>query len=247
MAVSLRDRRPPPKADTIETRARYAWHDIEGDWRAASPRPAGSRRQSYATASDRNFERVERFFYIGAAALVVVEEVGSSPRPALSISLFAGLMKGKKMERLVRDAAALGVESVTPFISSRTIPKDIGDMKLERMKKIAVEESGLSGRNRPLQVRPPVAFADAVRSGADLSLFVWEEETTDIREVIRSRRTTPATVGLFTGPEGGFSAGEAKTAADAGLVSVGLGRRIIRAETAPLVAAAIVQYEWGDL
>lgn len=72
MAVSLRDRRPPPKADTIETRARYAWHDIEGDWRAASPRPAGSRRQSYATASDRNFERVERFFYIGAAALVVV-------------------------------------------------------------------------------------------------------------------------------------------------------------------------------
>jgi 16S rRNA (uracil1498-N3)-methyltransferase len=180
-------------------------------------------------------------------ALVAVEEVGSSPRPVLSISLFAGLMKGKKMERLVRDAAALGVESVTPFISSRTIPKDIGDMKLERMKKIAVEESGLSGRNRPLQVRPPVAFADAVRSGADLSLFVWEEETTDIREVIRSRRTTPATVGLFTGPEGGFSAGEAKTAADAGLVSVGLGRRIIRAETAPLVAAAIVQYEWGDL
>ena len=42
MAVSLRDRRPPPKADTIETRARYAWHDIEGDWRVASPRPAGS-------------------------------------------------------------------------------------------------------------------------------------------------------------------------------------------------------------
>ncbi|PPD09679.1 MAG: hypothetical protein CTY36_03070, partial [Methylocystis sp.] len=70
MAVSLRDRRPPPKADTIETRARYAWHDIEGDRRMASPRPAGSR-QSYATASDRNFERVERFFYIGAAALVV--------------------------------------------------------------------------------------------------------------------------------------------------------------------------------
>ena len=71
MAVSLRDRRPPPKADTIETRARYAWRDIEGDRRMASPRPAGSR-QSHATASERNFERVERFFYIGAATLVVV-------------------------------------------------------------------------------------------------------------------------------------------------------------------------------
>jgi 16S rRNA (uracil1498-N3)-methyltransferase len=183
----------------------------------------------------------------GDMELAVVEEVGFRPRPVLSINLFAGLMKGKKMERVVRDAAALGVESITPFISSRTIPKDIGDMKLERMKKIAVEESSLSGRNRPLLVSAPVAFADAVRSGADLSLFVWEEETKDIKEVIRSRQATPATVGLFTGPEGGFSAGEAKTAADAGLVSVGLGRRIIRAETAPLVAAAIVQYEWGDL
>ncbi|HEY8126595.1 MAG TPA: hypothetical protein VIF88_14380 [Methylocystis sp.] len=72
MAVSLRDRRPPPKADNIETRARYAWHDIEGDWRVASPRPGEARRQPFGTESDRNFERVERFFYFGAAALVVV-------------------------------------------------------------------------------------------------------------------------------------------------------------------------------
>lgn len=179
--------------------------------------------------------------------LAVIEEIGTSPRPGLSIRVFAGLMKGKKMERLVRDAAALGVESVTPFISSRTVPKDIGDMKLERMKKIAVEESGLSGRNRPLAVHPPVPFSDAVRSAADLSLFVWEQETADIREVVRSRQAAPGTVGIFTGPEGGFSAEEAGTAAAAGLVSVGLGRRIIRAETAPLVAAVIVQYEWGDL
>lgn len=71
MAVSLRDRGAPPK-DNVETRARYAWHDIEADWRVASPRPNGSRRQSYATDSDRNFERVERFFYVGAAALVIV-------------------------------------------------------------------------------------------------------------------------------------------------------------------------------
>jgi 16S rRNA (uracil1498-N3)-methyltransferase len=179
--------------------------------------------------------------------LNVVEEVGPPVRPVLSIDLFAGLMKGKKMERLVRDAAALGVRSVTPFISSRTIPKDIGDMKLERMKKIAVEESALAGRNRPLEVFSPVAFADAVVTGADLSLFVWERETMDIRELVRSRQAAPKTVRIFTGPEGGFSAEEAGTASRAGLVSVGLGRRIIRAETAPLVAAAIVQYEWGDL
>jgi len=72
MAVLLRDRGPSPKADTIETRARYAWQDMEGDWRAASLRPSGSYLKAYAAASDRNFERVERFFYVGAGALVVV-------------------------------------------------------------------------------------------------------------------------------------------------------------------------------
>jgi hypothetical protein len=73
MDVSLRDRRGAPlKTDNIETRARYAWHDIEADWRVASPRPVGPRRQSYAMDFDRNFERVERFFCYGAAALVIV-------------------------------------------------------------------------------------------------------------------------------------------------------------------------------
>ncbi|MGJ0620233.1 MAG: hypothetical protein ACR65Z_05905 [Methylocystis sp.] len=72
MSVSLRARGAPPKADNIETRARYAWHDIEADWRVASPRPIGPRRPSQAMDADGNFEKVERFFYYGAAALVVV-------------------------------------------------------------------------------------------------------------------------------------------------------------------------------
>ncbi|MGD9921054.1 MAG: hypothetical protein AB7V13_06360 [Pseudorhodoplanes sp.] len=72
MAVSLRERGAPPKTDNIETRARYAWHDIEADWRVASPRPIGPRRPSYSMDADRNFEKVERFFYFGAAALVIV-------------------------------------------------------------------------------------------------------------------------------------------------------------------------------
>lgn len=72
MAVSLRERGAAPRTDNIETRARYAWHDIEADWRVASPRQVGPRRKSYAMDADRNFEKVERFFYYGAAALVVV-------------------------------------------------------------------------------------------------------------------------------------------------------------------------------
>lgn len=72
MAASFRDRELAAKSDTIETRARYAWRDVEGDRRAASPRPNGSRSRSARAESDRNFQRVERFFYVGAAALVLV-------------------------------------------------------------------------------------------------------------------------------------------------------------------------------
>ncbi|MBI1980517.1 MAG: hypothetical protein HYS63_02950 [Methylocystis sp.] len=72
MAVSLRDHGAAAKTDNIEMRARYAWHDIEADWRVASPRPSGPRRKPYAAGSDRDFEKVERFFYYGAAALVMV-------------------------------------------------------------------------------------------------------------------------------------------------------------------------------
>jgi 16S rRNA (uracil1498-N3)-methyltransferase len=183
----------------------------------------------------------------GEMTVSIIDELGPRPGPVLSIRLFAGLTKGNRMERLVRDAAALGVESLTPFVSSRTIPKDIGDMKLERMKKIALEESRLAGRNRPLSVLPPVAFTEAVRSATGLSLLVWEEETADIRDALAAREAPSGGVSLYTGPEGGFSREEAETAVEAGLVPVGLGPRIIRAETAPLVAAVIVQYEWGDL
>lgn len=70
MAVSLRDHGASSR-DNIETRARYAWHDLEADWRVASPRPGGRRSRPYAVDADRNFERVERFFYYGAAALVI--------------------------------------------------------------------------------------------------------------------------------------------------------------------------------
>lgn len=72
MAVSLRDRELSAKVDNIETRARYAWADIEGDWRAASARPRDARRAAQAHDSDPNFERVERLLYVGAALLVFI-------------------------------------------------------------------------------------------------------------------------------------------------------------------------------
>jgi 16S rRNA (uracil1498-N3)-methyltransferase len=78
-------------------------------------------------------------------------------------------------------------------------------------------------------------------------VIFWEDEARGVGEVLRAQKDRPAAVSIFTGPEGGFSEAEVALARGAGLIAAGLGRRILRAQTAPLVAAAIVQYEWGDL
>ena len=179
--------------------------------------------------------------------LDIVEEMPPRPEPFISISLFVGLVKGRKIERIVRDAAQLGVSSLTPFLSSRTIPRDIGDMKLLRMKKIAGEESRLARRNRPLEVLSPLTFPEAIAAREGFSVILWENEVRYIGEVLSEQRDLPRAVSIFTGPEGGFSEPEIALARAAGLAAARLGGRILRAETAPLVAAAIIQYEWGDL
>jgi 16S rRNA (uracil1498-N3)-methyltransferase len=183
----------------------------------------------------------------GGVVLEITAELPPRPEQSLSIHLFVGLLKGKKMEEVVKDAAQAGAVSLVPFSSSRTIPQEIGGERLVRMKKIAEEESRLARRNRPLAVHAPLPFSEALGARQGFSLILWEDETRGIGEVLKGQEDRPAAVSIFTGPEGGFSEAEVRLAQDAGLIAAGLGCRIFRAQTAPLVAAAIVQYEWGDL
>ena len=83
-------------------------------------------------------------------------------------------------------------------------------------------------------------------AGSVAPLFLYEDEREHgIRQALAGRR--PATVSLVIGPEGGFAPQEAQTAVQAGMLSVSLGPRILRCETAPLAALSAVMYETGNL
>jgi 16S rRNA (uracil1498-N3)-methyltransferase len=100
---------------------------------------------------------------------------------------------------------------------------------------------------------PEVSFGgdlDAVLRAAtqSLKIMLWEkEQSRGFKEILAGLNSTPDSVALLIGPEGGFSANEAQRAEAAGFIPVTVGRRIVRTETAGLLAVTILQFCWGDL
>ena len=136
-----------------------------------------------------------------------------------------------------------------PLVSGRAqVKTEGGSQRAERWRRIVTEAAEQCGRGRVPAVDPPLAFAEAVRSAPGLRLLPWEgERSRGLRSYLRRLQLTPEAVSLFIGPEGGFSAEEAALAREAGCVAVSLGPRILRSETAGIVAAALVMHELGEM
>jgi 16S rRNA (uracil1498-N3)-methyltransferase len=123
-----------------------------------------------------------------------------------------------------------------------------GAHKQERWRRVIQEAAEQSGRGRLPLLHPPLPFEKACQEARGLSLLPYEEEReTSLRQALWSRGGCYGEVNLFIGPEGGFSPSEVESARGWGVITVSLGPRILRAETAGLVAAAAILYEWGDL
>lgn len=172
------------------------------------------------------------------------------PAANIHLTLCQAIPKGDKMDGIIRHATELGAERILPFTAVRSIPRWRQEQlprKRERWQKIAVEACRQCGRTDIPEVGEIVTFERMLRDVPEsgLRLIPWEEETrTGLREVLRD----PARVGmadfiLAIGPEGGFSAGEIDQARKAGFLSVSLGKRVLRVETASLAVLAILQYE----
>jgi 16S rRNA (uracil1498-N3)-methyltransferase len=181
----------------------------------------------------------------GRAQLVVLELSREPTADPFELFLYPGLLKGKKLERVVRDAAELGVSAVVPCITERSISRRLSEAKKARLEAIAREESKLARRNRAMAVFDAVDFSSAVKTATGIKLFVWEEADRFLGDRLGEIGGPLGGVSVFTGPEGGFSPEEAVLAGDAGCITAGLGERILRAETAPGVTVTMIQYAWG--
>lgn len=173
---------------------------------------------------------------------------GESP---LRLTLVQGLPKAQKMDLIVQKGTELGISTLIPVYCRRSVvqltPLKAGERQ-RRWQRIAVEAAKQCRRAIVPVVWVPITWEEAVTlvpEGA-LGLLPWEEEeTVGLRDIL-SRREAPGEVYIFIGPEGGLTREEVEVARARGIITVGLGPRILRTETAGLAVAAVVQFHWGD-
>lgn len=185
----------------------------------------------------------------GRVEFSVNEGAPSKAEPAVAATLFVGYPKQGKLEEIIRHSVELGVTEIVPFFSRYCVaaPKK-EEAKNERYNRIAAEAAKQAGRAMiPHVALPLMDFSAVCRAldGYDKVLFFYEGGGTPPREVLAPGRVQR--LALITGSEGGFSTEEAAAAAQAGAVTVGLGPRILRCETAPLAALTAAMLLTGNL
>ncbi|MGV1099528.1 16S rRNA (uracil(1498)-N(3))-methyltransferase [Thiovibrio sp. JS02] len=172
-------------------------------------------------------------------------------KPAkVRVDLGQALLKGQKMEFILQKATELGIDAIRPFWSEHGVNKTRSDTKGDRWQRIALEACKQCDRALPPQIEPPRKLAELLReiSGYDLKLLFWEQETEKpLAEILTERPSEVRAVCFLIGPEGGFSPTEVEDARNNGFIPVSLGSRILRAETASLAAASILQFMLGNL
>ncbi len=180
----------------------------------------------------------------------IVSSRPSENEPPYRAAVYQALVKGDRFDVVLQKSTELGACDIYPVITSRcNVKLEERDYprKVERWQKIAAEASKQCGRGIIPTVHSPVKFQTAVESAAecDLSLFCYEGEGTVPLNQILGEVKSPGSVSLMVGPEGGYSPEEAQFAREAGLKMAGLGKRILRTETAPLyvLSALSLTYE----
>jgi 16S rRNA (uracil1498-N3)-methyltransferase len=186
----------------------------------------------------------------------VAEERLAAGEPRTKISLYQGVLKAQKFEWVLQKGTELGLVEFVPVVCERSVVGDLEDVdrKLGRWGRIIREAAEQSGRGRLPVLRPAMLFAQgcqrAMRSGG-LALVPWEgEKEISLKAALAasgSGEDRPFSISLFIGPEGGLTPEEVQAARRYQAQPVSLGPRILRAETAGLVAASAILYELGDL
>jgi 16S rRNA (uracil1498-N3)-methyltransferase len=185
--------------------------------------------------------------------VVVEKPVPKPPHSPVEITVCQAFPKSRAMDYLIQKTSELGVDCIIPFSSERTVVRFKEDRLANKMRhwcEIAQNSAKQCDRSTPAKIEQPSSFRDVMRkwSRVDaLKVVLWEEEgAKDLKSLLRAPSSAKDFAGMV-GPEGGFTGEEIDVARDAGFISVSLGNRILRAETAAITMVAIVQYELGDL
>jgi 16S rRNA (uracil1498-N3)-methyltransferase len=171
----------------------------------------------------------------------------AAPESNLDLTLAVALLKGEKFDLVVQKATELGVTRLVPLSTKRADIKikDAGDIekKLGRWRKIALEAAKQSGRAKLMEIEIPAKFNDFIESeSVGAKILFAERGAASFSEIAASGKIV-----AVVGAEGGWETAEIETARAGGFQIITFGGRILRAETAAIAFAGILQNQFGDL
>ena len=168
---------------------------------------------------------------------------------SLNIHLYQALIKPDRYEYVLQKGVEIGVSSFTPFICTRSEMREISSNRVRRWESIITESAEQSGRARVPVLNDILTFSEALGEASGMILIPWEDEQQlGIKDVFKTISPEDISeVSIFIGPVGGFTVNEIEEAKEKSSVSVSLGNRILRSETAGIVASAVILYEFGDM
>ena len=173
--------------------------------------------------------------------------------PRVAVTLYQALLPRERFEQVVQKGTEVGISFLVPLVTERcqSRGRSATSERLQRWRRIAQEATEQCGRSRVPEVRPFVDLQAALsQSGSETALIAWEgERQRSVRAALSPvrRRARLASVSLLAGPEGGFTMAEVEQSVAAGALTVSLGPRTLRSETAGPLLAALVLHELGEL
>jgi 16S rRNA (uracil1498-N3)-methyltransferase len=174
----------------------------------------------------------------------ILSRHSNTTEPEISVTLYQAYPKLAKMEEIVQKAVELGAHGIVPFISARCVKKPEDSPRLRRVALSAVKQCG---RSVVPEVSGVLRFNDALKRmrAHDKLIVCWEEE--QMRPLSEALKGDARDIGIVIGSEGGFEAAEVEKMREIGGISVTLGARILRTETAGIAVLAAVFYDKGQM
>lgn len=186
-----------------------------------------------------------------AATGVVLREREAPSEPEVQLVLYQSLIRANRFDLVLEKGTEIGVSRFVPVIAARSQVQGNGEpsgARSERWERIVIEAAEQCGRGRPPKIEQPVQLEAAVSGARGVRLLPYEgERKRGLGGYLRGLSRRPDTVSLFIGPEGGFEDGEVELARGRGVETVSLGRRILRSETAAIVAPALALEALGEM
>jgi len=203
----------------------------------------GAKVQVFDGAGKEFLCEIERIEKREAVLEIIKETAPTAPESTLELTLAAALLKGEKFELVVQKSVELGVTRLVPLNTRRadTKLKD-AEKRIERWRKIALEAAKQSGRAKLMPIDLPIDFEKFIAAADGTRILFAERGGASFSEIKLTEKIT-----AVVGAEGGWEAAEVEAARASGFEIVTFGGRILRAETAAIAVAAILQNRFGDL